>query len=175
MFYPPPSYDVFSDKTDQVNNEAIAIIPRAQIEEYFTDSINQLGFFLDYLKKGKPEEIAVVGTPAPKADVNRLWPVIEESSHFQKIADRLNLKVDDSKSITPGIVRVKLWSVLMGMLQGKCDDHGVRFIPVPDETRLPDGGLKPEYWGDDVTHANKEYGELVLKYFLQRIGHKSAY
>lgn len=59
--------------------------------------------------------------------------------------------------------RLKLWKLEMRVLAHLCGEWSMQLLLPPAETQTTEGFLKPEYYGNDATHANAAYGELVLR------------
>lgn len=59
--------------------------------------------------------------------------------------------------------RLKLWKLEMRVLAHLCGAWTLHFLPPPAEAQTSAGFLRPEYYGNDATHANDAYGELVLR------------
>jgi hypothetical protein len=53
--------------------------------------------------------------------------------------------------------------VLQEMFRQDANRHRVEFLPVPPEVVDTEGFLKPQFWADDLTHANPAYGQIILE------------
>lgn len=68
----------------------------------------------------------------------------------------------EEAGVTPAIVRLKLWAVQVRLMREMFTPLKVEVIDPPSEALTPVGFLAPEFYGKDATHANKEYGDMVL-------------
>lgn len=91
--------------------------------------------------------------PPPKEDEAHILRRFE--THFAKhgLAEQ---------GVTAAPVRLKLWHLQVRALQELCAEIGITLLPPPAGTQTEDGYLKPTYYADDATHANGDYGILVL-------------
>lgn len=64
--------------------------------------------------------------------------------------------------VAPAGLRYKIWRLHSRIVAGYCAGLGLRFLPVPPETRDAQGFLRPEFAGD-ATHGNQAYGEAVIR------------
>ena len=65
--------------------------------------------------------------------------------------------------IAPDDFRAGCWQVHRSMLIELSGELGLMLVDVPPETVGPDGLLKAEYCREDATHANFEFGKLLLE------------
>ena len=49
------------------------------------------------------------------------------------------------------------------MLREVTEARGATFVPIPAEAQTPEGFLRKEFWGPDITHANESLGPVVLR------------
>ncbi|NWK95770.1 hypothetical protein DM806_08790 [Sphingobium lactosutens] len=70
--------------------------------------------------------------------------------------DQLHLRV------SPLPLRLKLYRIQCELFRQACDQHGISFVDVPDAALSDSGALKRDYWNDDPTHGNLQYGRLVI-------------
>jgi hypothetical protein len=63
--------------------------------------------------------------------------------------------------IAPAALRRKFYVLYAGVLRAELSSRNVRLLEAPDAA-VADGFLKPEYWME-ATHANEDYGRLVLE------------
>lgn len=65
--------------------------------------------------------------------------------------------------ISPPELRLRLWTIEYQVLDKTCREWGITLLPPPKESMDEQGFLKREYYADDATHANAEYGALTLR------------
>jgi hypothetical protein len=162
MFAPQPPIDIFVDGLPIQNN--CTLIPKSMIRERFSASIRGLreavGFF-------DSQRLAIQMTPPPRRDAGDFRKSILNETFYINMAKSLNIDIRDVK-LSSDLFLLKLYFVLKEMYLEVANDMNCHFIPVPQETIDQDGFLLPKY-SADLTHANSEYGEIVLdnirKYF----------
>lgn len=69
----------------------------------------------------------------------------------------------DPSNIVSRAMRYKIWRAHSALLAEFCAGIGARFLAVPPEAQDAEGFLRPECHGNDATHANAFYGELVSR------------
>ncbi|SRR5579884_494268 len=144
-----------------------SLIPQRRIRQKFREaSVDELAAILADLAAGPAKSINVVGTPPPKKDNEELRKILRNEPVLVNWAEFVGQSLDEIK-ITPPYVRLKLWFLLQEMVADAARQIGAKFIPVPQEVQDEDGFLKPEYWHPDVTHANRLYGDVMLRRIIQ--------
>ncbi len=66
----------------------------------------------------------------------------------------------------PAPLRLKLWRTYCNVLAEMCDELGAPCLAAPSRCLDPAGFLREEFWGADPTHANAQYGALVVEQLL---------
>ena len=105
--------------------------------------------------------ITLLSGPAPKP-LSHIQSFIHKERYFTDLAEKLQINLNDLV-ITSDALRLELWKILTGMLKNYASMLGVNFIDAPPESRDSFGMLMPEYWASDVTHANPQYGSLLIE------------
>lgn len=129
-------------------------IPRAQIQDMYMSHLKRnhmVGRFVDKCK-GKVIHLSV---PPPKKDlsfVNERW--LEKVYHGHVVRE---MGVNDCYT------RLELWKLEKDCLSDVLAEMGCCILDCPEGTQTSEGFLKPTYYAADATHANAEYGELVLQ------------
>lgn len=138
------------------------LIPASVFASSFVPTIHDLSTTISFLRAAGAGPIYLLSTPPPKADGPEFRQRIRSSPKFSAIAGKFKIDLSDLDVITADAVRRRLWSLLQDMLANCAAANGCRHIPVPESVMDPAGMLKFEYWAEDVTHANRAYGEVVL-------------
>jgi hypothetical protein len=115
-----------------------------------------------------PAKLALLGTPPPKKDNEKLRGLLTREPVFVAIAAAHNA-TPETIEITDPYVRLKLWYLLQDMFREAAAKFGGVYVPVPAETQDRDGFLREEFWAADVTHANSDYGRLMLAKTLEEL------
>jgi hypothetical protein len=153
--------------------EDAVIVPETLVRAKFFQSLLGsrtggliLNNLLTDLRAQTHSRIALVGTPPPKGDNERLLSFLP--SEFAYLHNPAGLTVEQVR-LTPPTIRLKLWNVIQEIYQEQAERVGVEFIPVPDIVTDEAGFLKPEFWTLDVTHANAAYGRVMLNHLVQKL------
>lgn len=143
--------DVVSDNAQLVPNRAL----RSYLEPPLRINVVAL---VERIKMHTRAQVFHVLPPPPKADNDFI------SQHFE------------SRFLEEGIAelgpsrpkfRLKCWQMQSELLMQICAEAGIGIVPPPPEAMTADGFLAEPYYGKDVTHGNRRYGELVLKQVLE--------
>lgn len=123
------------------------------IRHYFTDAMNG-GFLrsIEFLKDHySPTKFIHICPPPP----------ISDSDHIAKypggvFKDMIHL------GIAPSKLRRKLYDLHNLVISEFCKKQGIEMLLPPAQAVDEDGFLARPYWKNDPTHANADYGQLVL-------------
>lgn len=161
LFAPSPPIDVVASADPDLPVESSArLIPETAIRALFDWDIAPLRDLLRRLAK-EGSDTCVVGTPPPKGNIARLRAQPEPDPLFLTQTSLLGIDFADAQ-FAPALLRYKLWLVLQSAYRDAANEFGFPFMPVPTEIQTPDGLLREEYWGRDITHAGGNYGALLL-------------
>lgn len=142
------------------------IMPQGRIRQRFLDlGIADLGPMLERLRAAGAASVRVLGTPPPKRDNEALRAMLESEPFFVAWAGQIGQDLANIHITLPHI-RLKLWFLLQDLIAGIAAKANVPFLPVPAEAQDDEGFLRTDYWHPDVTHANHEYGALMLRKVL---------
>jgi hypothetical protein len=168
-----PSFDfVCSYAASSELQSGATILPLKTVEAFFNPSLSGLRAVLRKLKAKRARDIVVLGTPPPKDAEEFILLRIKTSEFFLKKAAAANLDIALAR-LTPAATMQKLWSVLQHQMAAIAAQEGLPFLATPRETLKCDGTLRSEYW-EDVTHANRNYGDRV-RLALYRLLLKDTY
>ena len=163
-------FDFASRYVSRILGRAQIVTQRAVRQRFRKLSLDDMGVALKSIRAAGPEKLALVGTPPPKKDNEKLRAVLEREPVFLAWADQLRTSAQTIE-ITDPHVRLKLWYLLQDMFREAAQAHGAAFISTPAEVQDEEGFLKEEYWAPDVTHANADYGRVVLAKVLEELRH----
>ena len=138
--------------------EQVQIIPARALQSYLGEGIRSNdGAMLRLIRQETRARVFHLAPPPPKEDNEFIAANLE--SNF----------VDESSEI-PTIarptLRLKCWRTQQEILTKLCAEAQIGLIMPPNEAVTPAGYLRPEFYGRDSTHANRRYGELVLKQIM---------
>ena len=158
MFQTQPSFTIF-DATDNSSYKEAVPIPRAMIKDFFKPSFGELSVIVPSLSNAA--SITLMNGPAPKP-LTHIKNCILQEKYFTDIAESLGVDIGDLV-ITSDSLRLELWNVLAELLADSAKNLKANFLGAPAASRDTFGMLLPEYWASDVTHANSNYGLLLIE------------
>jgi hypothetical protein len=136
--------------------------PEAVIREHFRPSLEPLRQLLAEMPPHGKLRRLLVGTPAPLCDNNEIRRKLGKEPLFGEKAAALGLDITQVE-ITPPTVRRKLWFIIQAMMAEIAEENAWQFVPVAAETMNERGYLRSDLSADDVTHANIEFGCLMVR------------
>lgn len=158
---------VLSSAPEMSLHENASLLPEALVEAGLRPAIGDLGAAIRKIRHaGSPASITVVSAPPPKPDDDFIRVHLR-----REFATRLSeFKYDESTvELTPPSVRLKLWRLFMDMQADMAARLNASFLKAPPECLDESGFLARRFWADDVTHANLEYGGILLSYISRSI------
>ena len=152
-------YSIFNDNkfSELISlNGQLHLIPSNVMFDFFYEHQKRNKSILK-IKEKSAIKVFHLMTPPPKKDQDFL----------QNRIKRYRGRIAKEVGITPPNIRRNLWYLEMQALSLFCSDHNISLIPPPEETISSDGFLKKKYYANDATHANADYGELVLQQLVR--------
>lgn len=152
MQHPRP-FDFFTPDAGAEQTEKVEIIPyRAILGASGNTILKGSGRQLEQMQKATKARLVHVLPPPPKFD----------NAHIARRTKIFAERGMAGSAISPPALRLKFWQLQARVLQKWCGKRGIEVI-MPPAKAISDGFLRPEYWANDITHANARYGELVLR------------
>jgi hypothetical protein len=163
MFAPDPLFD-FVDVAGPHREPFVGavVVPRRLVKARFVPTIRPvLPTTLRRLKEAGAASIVVMGTPAP-------WSKAEDlRSGFARVAAERNIDIM-TVQLTPVSILQKIWRLIQEILEEVAREADVTFLPVLSESVDANGFLAERFFDKrDKSHANKEYGRLMLQAALR--------
>ena len=150
---PQPFDFILDNHDDTVGNSRAQFIPKSLIAKTMKIStklfINYAETLIGLASHAKP--FIQIESPPPIASEEHIYahPV-----GFEKKITTLG--------ISPRQLRRKLYLLHGEIIQEYCKKLGIEYLPSPVASKDTQGYLKEKYWATDPSHANAEYGSLVL-------------
>lgn len=144
----------------------VDIVPESLVETRLSPHADNLNAAIDSLVDGRAAGVTLVGTPPPKGDDVRLREILKSDPVFTQYAKGLGFEADTVPFNSP-YLRLKLWVLTQKLTEQVAKARNLSFLPVPSECQDQEGFLKPEYWAEDISHANSDYGTLLIKHILK--------
>lgn len=131
------------------------IIPTRALRAYFESGLRSRdGMTLQALRKATSARVIHLIPPPPKEDSKHIEDYHE--SHFAK-------EGISALGVSAPALRLKFWRLQTALLHEMCREWGIEVVDPPTEALTEKGFLAPPYYARDATHANVDYGELLLR------------
>lgn len=131
------------------------IIPYRAMKSYIASGVfNSDGPMLRKIRDATRAHVFHLLPPPPKADNDYI-----RRYHESRFAAE---GLGEFAPHSPGL-RLSCWQMQRDCLAELCEEIGVELLAPPAVTMDADGFLDPHYYGKDVTHANRRYGEQLLR------------
>jgi hypothetical protein len=158
----PQPFDFLApgDEPDGLAEDA-EIIPFRALYEYFASGIRSGDAdFIKALRTATAAKVIHLIAPPPKGDNSFI-----EDYHDTRFAE------EDiaSLGVSSPALRMKFWQLQNRVIERLCEELGVETLLPPEAARDADGFLARGCYAKDATHANENYGELVLEQLERRL------
>jgi hypothetical protein len=136
------------------------LIPHRTVEQWFGSEVERMSSVKRLTESAKAGKF-LLGTPPPKQSNNFL----EHARARRRDGGSRGLTVEAARFMNPTI-RLKLWTLEQQLVHKWATKNQIEYVKVPQRSRNSDGFLARRFYGSDTTHANFEYGMLVLNQVL---------
>lgn len=162
---PDEEFQIWLDDSDDVNATGVSVVTRANLASYFCDCLKPLVLFLSRILN--PSRVVLCSPPPPKSR-DYLLAVLKSEEYFNR---RLKAQTDlgNDLIILNDRERVLVHQIYLAELKKVSEQFGATFLEAPHGAIADDGTLREEFSLNDCTHANENYGVLVLEQ-ISRIG-----
>jgi hypothetical protein len=144
------------DDPEELSKEA-EIIPFRTLYGYFASGIRSGDAkSIEALRRATRARVVQVLAPPPKGDNGFI-----KNYHDTRFAEE-NIA---SLGVSTPALRMKFWRLQNLIIEQLCDEVGVETLMPPAAGREADGFLARHCYANDATHANADYGELLLLQF----------
>lgn len=153
MRQPARRFDfILSGETDAPLDPQAEIVPEAAIRETLRDYMNDNMQVAQAIRaaSGLPMVLIEPPPPLPRAQVLA----------YPKEFFRSQL---DQRSMSSDALRRKVWRVQVAMMRRAADELGLAYVETPPAMFGADGLLASAACGQDATHANDGYGEVMIE------------
>lgn len=89
-------------------------------------------------------------------------PPLEEESHIRAHPGVFAARLESSV-VNPPDVRLRFWKAQVQSLKNVAAEFGISVVDLPTDVSSASGLLHARFTGGDPTHANKDYGQLVIR------------
>jgi hypothetical protein len=152
----PAAFDFLlpGDSPDDVARNA-ELIPFRTLHDYFVSGIRSGDLkSIKALREATSAHVVHLLAPPPKGD-----NAFIEDYHDTRFAE------EDiaSLGVSSPALRMRFWRLQNLVIEEFCAELGIETLGPPAAARDPNGFLDRVCYANDATHANAEYGELVLQ------------
>lgn len=156
---PAIDYDFFASPTDELSGDNVQLVPFRALASFIESGIREsVGPVLRAIRNSTDAQVFHLVPPPPKQDNEFI--AAHSEGYFAKEG------LQDFGPTRPEL-RLKCWKVQLEILATLCEELGIGLIMPPEETVTADGYLERSYYAKDVSHANRRYGEAVLRQILK--------
>lgn len=149
----PEPFDVLEPGGDTTGAPGARIIPYAIMTQVFAEHLrNGRSAEMIRLRAAFTGRAFHMAPPPPKQDNEYIRQRAEKDFRQEKVVPPIN----DPHA------RLRLYRLQVEGLKRLCATLEMGVVEAPSET-TNGGFLAPDYWGKDATHANAEYGEVMLR------------
>jgi hypothetical protein len=150
------TFDFFLDPGEAPDPKAEVRIPHRAIESAFKQHLVTPAP-IRKLRSATKTRIFLLSSPPPKKSnafmLERFMSQKKKSYQGRSVAE-VGLERPES--------RLKLWLLETRAMAEWASSEGLEFVPAPRQAIDPDGFLDPRFYLNDATHANAQYGALVI-------------
>jgi hypothetical protein len=159
----PREYDFLSPSEHQNTfAQGVDLVPFRALGGYIEKGVRgAMGPVLKQIRESTKARVFHVAPPPPKEDNGFITKNFESRFAGEGIGDF---------GPTQPSLRLKCWNVQLQCLAELCGELGIGLVRPPRYAVTGKGFLAPRCYANDVTHANRRYGEFVLKQMLQIAG-----
>jgi hypothetical protein len=163
--HPQPFDFIMPGQDVQAVDGEAQLIPYRTLYDYFMIGIHQRdGKSLEALRAATNARIVHLQSPPPKADNAFIQANHDTQFQAQGIS---NLGVSAPE------LRLKFWHLQNLALAELCKELDIELLPPPPMACDAEGFLAPPFYAKDATHANADYGDLVVMQLEERF-HQAA-
>ncbi len=156
-------FKVFNYFENDVNAPAVSI---SRVKELFKPTFDELKNVIKNLDKAS--DIVIIGTPRPKSK-KHIDRIITTDPFFVSIANQMGIDIKKLEASSDDL-RIAMWKLTQDLTKQIAEEFGIRFIGIPDSVVDENGLLRIEYWTDDISHANEEFGAVMFDEILSLSG-----
>ena len=155
---PEVDYDFLEASSDELTSGA-QLVPFRAVATFIESGIREtVGPVLHEIRSSTVAKVFHLVPPPPKQD--NAFVASQAEGYFA----RAGLK---ELGPTRPDLRLKCWKVQLECLARLCEEMDVELVMPPHKTVTSEGYLEPSCYANDVTHANRRYGEAVLKQVMK--------
>jgi hypothetical protein len=161
----PQRFDFLERRGETPFDSEAEIVPYRMLADYFASALGQGdGKSLRALRSATKARVIHILPPPPKRDN----PFIEQ--YHETVFAREGI---DAQGVSTAELRMKFWQLQTNTLKKLASKLNIELMLPPAAALDEAGFLARDYYANDATHANPDYGELVLRNIEKRYSHPS--
>jgi len=137
------------------------LVPESMVRALFMPGFAEASTVMSRVA-GAARALFVPAPPPPKDDDDLIRRRVLMEDGFKRRLDQLGVS-PETVVFSPPSLRLKLWELTQDLLREAAERAGAVYLPCPHEARDEHGLLRREYWNEDITHANRAFGNLMLQ------------
>jgi len=155
---PAVDYDFMETSADEII-ESAQLVPFRALAGFIESGVREtVGPVLREIRSSTEANVFHLAPPPPKQDNEFV------AAHSEGYFAREGLQ--DFGPTRPAL-RLKCWKVQLRCLKSLCTELDIGLVMPPEKCVTPNGYLVPSCYANDVTHANRRYGEAVFRQILK--------
>lgn len=161
----PRRFDfVLPERPDLGLRQGVEVIPAGLVRRTLERSMECAIWILRGLRELTGIPVLLIQSPPPVADAEYLRA--NPGPFGEAIQEH---------GIMSASMRMKFWLLQSSIYRQRCEEIGFRYVPVPPEVLDSSGFLQQSGWWTDPVHANRWYGEFVLRQIDAAVRESEAY
>jgi hypothetical protein len=161
----PQRFDFVERRGEAPFDPEAEIVPYRMLAVYFASALGQGdGKSLRALRSATKARVIHILPPPPKRDN----PFIEQYHETVFAREGIN-----AQGVSTPELRIKFWQLQTKTLKKLASKLNIELMLPPAAALDEAGFLARDYYANDATHANPDYGELVLRNIEKRYSHRS--
>ncbi len=150
---------VWSDQEPNVLADS-DVIPKRAVKAYIDWTLRDLRMLVPALYEAGARHVLLLGSPGQRQDVQSYAQKLLDTEFARDFAGRQGVNIEDM-SVRPASVLQKLWRVMQESQACLATDTHATFVAVPEVSLTEDGFLAPDMNGNDLSHANFKFGQMM--------------
>ena len=158
---PDPLFDfVPKARPDTPLVPGATLVPESAVRALFSRSLADAASIVARLTPAA-SAVFLPAPPPPKDDDDLIRRRVLMEQGFRVRLEQLGVSPETVR-FSPPLLRLKLWELTQDLLRDAVEGAGGVYVQCPPEARDDRGLLRREFWNEDITHANKAFGNLML-------------
>lgn len=133
----------------------------SQINELFRPTFYELELILSRFQDRT--KICLIGTPSPKSKkfLDQRLGKLGTEPFFEEVGRGLGIP-REKLAASDDNLRVFMWEITQNLTRKVADQFGSKFLPTPQSTYNKNKILHENFYTQDLTHTNEDFGALML-------------